>query len=90
MKIFLRPILMSLLIQFLFLPNLVHFDLDLFSNRDIVAILLEHEKWDEMLRSSDGESTTPMRDLIAFMPGKLNHLVLQSPKTQLFALLHCM
>ena len=45
-----------------------------FTNRDIAAILMEHEKWEEMLRIVDEEeSTTPMRDLIAFMPGKPNH-----------------
>ena len=42
-------------------------------DRDIAAILMEHEKWEEMLRIVDEESTTPMRDLIAFMPGKPNH-----------------
>ena len=55
------------------LPNLMPFDLALFPYRDIAAILLEHEKWEEMLRSSDEESTTPMRALITFMPGKLHH-----------------
>ena len=51
----------------------MHSDLAIFPNRDVAAFLLEHEKWEEMLRSSDKESTTPMRGLIAFMPGKLNH-----------------
>ena len=63
----------SQLIQFLLWPNVVHSDLALFPNRNVAALLLEHEKWDEMLRSVDSESTTPMRGLIAFMPGKLNH-----------------
>ena len=57
--------------QFLFWPNLVHADLARFPNRDIAAFLLEQEKWKEMLRSADRVSTTPMRGLIAFMPGKL-------------------
>ena len=59
--------------QFLFWSNLVHADLARFPNRDIAAFLLEQEKWEEMLMSSDSESATPMRGLIAFMPGKLNH-----------------
>ena len=54
-------------------PNLVHSYLALFPNRNIAAFLLEHEKWKEMLRSADRESATPLRGLIAFMPGKLNH-----------------
>ena len=48
-------------------------DLAIFPNRDVAALLLEHEKWEEMLRSSDNKATTPMRGLIAFMPGKPNH-----------------
>ena len=57
--------------QFLFWSNLVHIDLALFPKRDVAAFLLEHEKWKEVLKSSDRVSTTPMRGLIAFMPGKL-------------------
>ena len=59
----------SQLIQFLFWPNLVHFDLALFPNRGVAALLLEHDKWKKML-SSDVESSTPIRSLIVFMPGK--------------------
>jgi len=38
--------------------------------RDITALLLGHDKWKEMMRSSLGE-TTLMRELITYMPGKL-------------------
>ena len=48
-------------------------DLAVFPNRDVAALLLEQERWEEMLKCSDRESTTPMRGLIVFMPGKLNH-----------------
>ena len=41
------------------------------SNRDVAVLLLEHDKWKEMLKSFDYKSKTPMRGLIAFMPGKL-------------------
>lgn len=51
----------------------MHSYLALFPNRNIAAFLLEHEEWKEMLRSADRESATPLRGLIAFMPGKLNH-----------------
>ena len=56
----------------------MHSNLALFLNRDAAAVLLEHEKWKEMLRNSDRESTTPMRGLIVFMPGKLNHCIMHS------------
>ena len=55
----------------------------LFPNRNIVAFLLEHEKWEEMLRSSNRESATPLRGLIAFMPGKLNHCTTQGSRYKL-------
>ena len=61
------------LIQFLFWPSFFHSDLALFPNRDVAASLLEQKKWEEMLRSSDRESITPVRGLIAFMPGNFNH-----------------
>ena len=51
--------------------QLLDSNLAVFPHRDVAAILLEHEKWEEMLRSSDEESTTPMRGLIAFMPGRV-------------------
>ena len=55
----------SQLIQFLYS------DIPFFLNRDVAAFLLEQEKWVEMLKSSDNKFTTPMRGLIAFLPGKL-------------------
>ena len=48
----------------------MHSNLPKSPHRDVAEILLEHEKWEEMLRSSDRESITPMRGLIAFMPGR--------------------
>ena len=57
------------LIQFLFWPSWLHSDLALFPNRDVAAFLLEQEKWEEILRTADRNYSTPMRGLIAFMPG---------------------
>ena len=51
----------------------MHSDLAQSSHRDIAAILLEHEKWKEMLKVFDEESINPMRSLIAFMPGRVDH-----------------
>ena len=71
--------LFSKRIQPLFWPNLVHSDFALFANSDTAALLLEQKEWEEMLRNfykestTDKEPTTPLRALIAFMPGKLNH-----------------
>ena len=39
-------------------------------HRDIVAILLGHDKWKEMMKSL-WRGTTVMRNLIVFMPGRL-------------------
>jgi len=43
-------------------------------DRDIAAILLENDKWKEMLSVADKEGSTAMRALIASMPGKLKIL----------------
>lgn len=46
----------------------------LYMDRDATAILLGHEKWKEMLKSSlvaGDRITTPMRELITVMPGNL-------------------
>ena len=41
----------------------------LFLCRDVATILLEDLRWKQMLKSSDREFTTPLRGLIATMPG---------------------
>jgi len=46
----------------------------LFLGREVAVILLGHENWEDMLKTSikiDDRKTTPMRELIAVMPGKL-------------------
>ena len=45
-----------------------------FLDREVAVILLGHEYWEDMLKTSlkiDDRKTTPMRELIAVMPGKL-------------------
>ena len=54
--------------------NSVYFVSRLLLDRDVAAILLENEKWKEMLSVADEEGTTAMRALIASMPGKLKLL----------------
>jgi len=52
----------------------VYFVSPLLLDRDIAAILLENDKWKEMLSVADKEGSTAMRALIASMPGKLKIL----------------